>query len=126
MNFDPNQTYYLALSQATFEEIADVLEASGFDVGVIMMTEGGRAVAGVELGNVMVYSAGGADTRIHSGNLSDYEVSFSEEAFRAGYKAGADHAIEHGDTLGCDSAWDRFEPSDGIMEMQANLGGEKH
>ena len=123
-----DETYTFPCSIATYQEIANAVEASGMDGGLIFMTPEGHTVFGVELGNVQFYPAGGPDQRIHSGNLSDYEVGLGEEAFRAGFDAGFAHAAQlfSGDPSGAkpgkvDWAWDQYEPSDALRELQSSL-----
>lgn len=115
----------LPIPKAAWDYIAEAMEEAGYDH---MITEDGNGGITVmfDMHGIGVVPTGDRDTFINSGRLSDLLVAVGEEAFRAGYEAAALEVETRGRANSClpakiASAWDRYEPSDDIQEMQVGL-----
>lgn len=103
-------------------ELLGMLEGQQ-DRHVITVDLDQRTTQGIDMNGVMLVPIrdDDSDSIINAGRLVDFLVQAGEEAFRAGYKAGADRGCDYHDTNGVDEAWDKYTPSDAIQELQDNL-----
>lgn len=104
----------LALPKAAWDFIASAMTESGYDNHFVTSDDDGAATVALDMQGIGLTPQGDSDQFINSGRLSDLMVQSNEEAFYAGYRACRD-GIPEG------RAWDSYEPSEDIMELQNNL-----
>ena len=108
---------------STSQFIADAMEHAG--LGDYLVTEGphGGLTVMLDMSGIGLIPAGDdSDQCINSGRLSDLMVGTSEEAFQAGFTAGMTFANDTSDEApNASRAWDRYEPSEAIHELQNSL-----
>lgn len=117
----------LAVPPAVFDLLKETMEELG-QHHRFMHTAGadGKPEPAIDCSGIAIV-AGVADCRddfINSGKLSDLLVQSNEEAFRAGYEAGAYRDPNRDGDSSYFPAWCLYTPSDDIMELQADLSKE--
>ena len=116
-------TAIMGIPRAAWDIMAMALEEAGYDRVVITMAGGVNMVA-LDMTHISVVATDDSDMVANSGRLSDFAVQSNEEAFRVGFSAGMDYGAEYGDRAGSyHKAWDQYEPSDAIMELQDAIAG---
>lgn len=116
-------TAIMGIPRAAWDIMAMALEEAGYDREVITMADGVNMVA-LDMTHISVVATDDSDMVANSGRLSDFAEQSNEEAFRAGFSAGMDYGAEYGDRAGSyQKAWDQYEPSDDIMELQDAIAG---
>lgn len=108
----------LAIPRVAWDYIAEAMEQSGYDNHMITTDAYGNPTVALNMEGIsLIPLKDASDMCINSGNLSDLTTGLGEEAFRAGYE----YAKANPDSSGYSSGWDRYEPSDNIMDLQNSL-----
>lgn len=108
----------LPIPRVAWDFIADAMEHSGYGDHMITTDMRGNPTVVLNMQGIGLIPAGDdSDQCINSGRLSDLMVGTGEEAFRAGYE----YAKAYPESSGYSSGWDRYEPSNTLLDLQDAL-----